>query len=104
MLSRVKKNDLVMVIAGKDKGKQGRVIAVDRKSDLVKVKGIAIVTRHMKARSAKEQSKIVKDERFIPMCKVMPLCPTTSKPCRIRTKVLADGKKVRVSHRSGEEV
>jgi large subunit ribosomal protein L24 len=104
MLHRIKKNDLVMVISGKDQGKQGSVIEVDIKNDKVKIKGIAVVTRHVKARSADKKSAIVKEESFIHASKVMPVCPTTKKPCRVRSKVLEDGSKVRISHRSQDVI
>jgi large subunit ribosomal protein L24 len=104
MLSRLKRDDLVMVISGKEKGKQGRIVAIDKVSDRVKITGVALVTRHVKARSAKEKSKIVREESFIAACKVMPICPSTQKPCRVRTKQLPDGKRVRISHRSQEQI
>lgn len=104
MLNRIKKNDLVMVISGKDQGKQGKVIEVDKKNDKVKIKGVAVITRHVKARSADQKSEIKKEESFIYSCKVMPICPTTKKPCRVRTKVLDDGLKVRISHRSQDVI
>lgn len=100
MVSRIKKNDTVVVLSGKDKGKQGEVIAIDRKNDLVKVRGIAIATKHQKPRSAQEKGKIVKEEAFIHACKVMPVCPETNKGCRVRSVVNEQGKRVRVSHRS----
>ncbi len=102
MLSRVKKNDTVVVVSGKDKGKQGNIIKVDPKKDAVLVKGIGVVTRHLKARKSGEQSRIAKEERFIPMSKVMPICPSCKKACRVRTKSLEDGKKARICHRCQE--
>lgn len=104
MLARIKKNDLVVVISGKDKGKQGHVIAVDRDTDTVQVKGVAIVTRHKKARGPKEQAGIVREESFIPACKVQPVCPETKKPCRVRVRINQDGTRSRVSHRSQAEL
>lgn len=102
MLSRVKKNDMVVVTSGKDKGKQGSVIAIDCKIDKVMVKGIGIVTRHQKARTTKEQGKILREEGFIQLCKVMPICPSCKKACRVRVKFMEGEKKVRVcSHCSG---
>ena len=102
MLNRIRKNDLVMVISGKDKGVQGRVITVDPKSSRVKVRGACLLARHKKARSPKDQGGIEREESFIHLSKVMPICSVTGKPVRVRTKVAADGKKIRVSHRSGE--
>ncbi len=102
MLNRIRKNDLVMVISGKDKGAQGRVISVDPKSSRVKVRGVCLLARHKKARSPKDQGGIVREESFIHSSKVMPVCPITGKPVRVRTKITPEGKKIRVSHRSGE--
>jgi len=102
MLSRVKKNDIVFVTSGKDKGKQGSVLAIDCKVDKVMVKGIGIVVHHKKARTAKEQSKILREESFIQLCKVMPVCPSCKKPCRVRVKFVEGEKKTRsCSHCGG---
>ncbi len=101
-MNRIKKNDLVHVISGKDKGKQGQVIEILPKEGKVKVKGIALQVRHVKPRKAGEAGGIKKKESFIAISNVMPVCPTTSKPCRIRARVAKDGKKERISHRSGE--
>jgi large subunit ribosomal protein L24 len=102
MLSRVKKNDTVIVAVGKDKGKQGSVIKVDPKNDKVLVKGIGVVTKHVKARRSGEQSRIAKEESFVPLCKVMPVCPACKKACRIQTKILDSGDKARICHRCKE--
>lgn len=104
MLARIKKNDLVMVISGKDKGTQGHVIAIDRDNDSVQVKGVAIVTRHKKASGPKQAGGIVREERFIPACKVMPVCPESKKPCRVKVRINQDGSRTRVSHRSQAEL
>lgn len=104
MLSRVKKNDLVCVTSGKYKGKQGRVIALNMKKFTVMVKGVAIVTRHVKARRQGEKSGIIKEESYIPLAKVMPVCASCKKPCRVRVKFV-DGEgvdKVRACHRCNE--
>ena len=103
MLSRIKKNDLVVVIAGKDKGKDGHVITVNPKKDAVLVKGLALVTKHIKARRQGEKSRITKEERYIPLCKVMPLCPSCKKACRVQVRLLEGAKKVRACHRCKEE-
>lgn len=102
MLSRIKKDDNVIVITGKDKGKQGIVIDVDTKKDAILVKGVSIVTRHVKAKKSGETSRIVKEEAYIPSFKVMPVCKSCKKPCRVRIRLLEDGKKVRVCHRCQE--
>lgn len=102
MLSRVKKDDLVRVITGKNVGNQGVVISVDRKKDRVKVKNIAMVTRHAKPRKQGEKGGIVKEEGFIHVSKVMPICSSCKKPCRMRIKVVGDNKKARSCHRCRE--
>ena len=102
MLSRVKKNDLVLVISGKDKGKQGSVIEIDKKNKKVLVKNVGIVTRHVKARKSGEKSRIVKEESGISLSKVMPVCPSCKKGCRVQTRFLEDGQKVRICHRCKE--
>lgn len=103
-MMRIKKNDIVFVISGKDKGKKGTVLAIDYKANKVQVQGIAIVTRHVKPRRQGEQGGIRQEEGFIALSKVMPICPSTQKPCRVNIKELADGKKTRVSHRSKETI
>ena len=102
MLSRVKKNDTVLVKIGKDKGKQGSVISVNPKEDSALIKGVGVVTRHLKARKSGEQGRISKEETYIPLCKVMPVCPACKKACRIQTKLLEGGKKARTCHRCKE--
>ena len=102
MLSRIRKNDNVIVVSGRDKGKQGAVIAVDSKKGQVLVKGIGVVTKHVKAKKQGEKSRIAKEEVFLNSCKVMPVCPSCKKPCRVGVKFLDDGKKVRSCHRCKE--
>lgn len=101
-MMRIKKNDTVIVLTGKDKGKKGTVIDVIPDKDLVQVKGIAVATRHAKARRNGEQSSIKKIESYINASNVM-LVAADGKPCRVNFKVI-DGKKVRVSNRTGEAI
>jgi large subunit ribosomal protein L24 len=99
---RIKKNDLVQIITGKDKGKRGAVIEVCHMSGKVKVQGLALQTHHVKARKAGDVSGIKKIESFIDASNVMPICPSTDKPCRVNVKRLESGVRQRVSHRSQE--
>ena len=101
-MMRIKKNDKVVVISGKDKGKEGAVIALLVKKGKVKIKGVGIVTRHLKARRQGETSGIRKEESFIYESKVMPVCPACKKPCRVGSKQLEDGARVRVCGRCKE--
>lgn len=97
-MMRVRKNDTVVVLTGKDKGKRGTVLVVDPKAGKVMVKGVAIVTRHRKARKQGETSSIRKQEAFIDMSNVMPFCQTCSKPSRVNFKV-SEALKERVCNR-----
>ncbi len=103
-MMRVKNNDIVVIITGKDKGKRGKVLDIDYKHHKVKVQGVAIVTRHLKPRRQGEKGTLKKEEGYIDLSNVMPLCPTSDKPCRVRVKELEAGTKVRVSHRSQEAI
>lgn len=98
-MSNIKKNDTVIVIAGKDKSKKGTVIEILPKKNLVKVKGVAIATKHKKARAQGQVSQIKKEESYINISNVMLL--SNSKPCRISFK-FENGKKVRFCKKTGE--
>ena len=91
----VKTGDNVMVIAGKDAGKQGKVLAVYPKTSRVVVAGCNIISKHQKARKAQDKSEIVKKEAPIDVSNVMLVCPTCGKVTRVKHKV-EDGKSVRV--------
>jgi large subunit ribosomal protein L24 len=90
MLARIKKNDLVEVLSGKDKGKQGTVIEVLSQSEKVVVRGIAIHTKHKKAKKAGEISAIKHEEGAIHLSKVLPVCRSCKKPSRISIKRTED--------------
>jgi large subunit ribosomal protein L24 len=101
MIARVRKNDTVIILAGKDKGKQSSVIEIFPKKGKVIVKDIAIVTRHVKARKQGDVAGIKKEEGYIQLSKVMPICSSCKNPCRINTK-LVDNKRVRVCNNCKE--
>ena len=100
----IKKGDVVVVLSGKDKGKQGAVLEVMPKESKVVVESVNVVTRHQKARRQGEQSGIVKKEAPIYACKVQRVCPKCNKPTRPAHKLLADGKKVRICKKCGAEI
>ena len=91
----VKLNDNVLVITGKYKGKQGKVLKCDPKTHRVIVEGVNMVFKHEKARKANETSKIVNEESYIDVSNVMVVCPACNKPTRVYHAVI-DGKKVRI--------
>lgn len=91
----IKSGDNVVVIAGKDKGKTGKVLAVSPSTARVIVEGVNIASRHKKPRSAQDQGGIIKHEAPISVSNVMIICPKCGKATRVHHAVV-DGKKVRV--------
>ena len=100
----VKKNDTVVVLSGKDKGKRGKVLSVDPKTRKVVVEKINMASRHQKPRKQGEEGGIIQKEIPLYASKVMTVCPKCSKPTRSAHKLLADGKKVRVCKKCGAEI
>lgn len=82
----IKKNDTVYILTGKDKGKQGTVIEILPKKGKVKVRGIAVVTRHVKARRQGEVSAIKKEESYIDISNVKALAGSQSKASRAKSE------------------
>ena len=99
----IKKNDTVIVLSGKDKGKQGKVLEAMPADRKVIVEGINMVSRHTKPRKQGEQGGIVKRETPIRSCKVALYCPKCDKGVRVGFKV-EDGKKTRVCRKCGAEI
>ena len=92
----IKKNDTVIVLSGKDKGKKGKVQRTLPESGKVLVEGINMATCHVKPRKQGDQGGIIRRESPIYACKVMRVCPKCDKPTRAAYKLTDDGKKVRV--------
>ena len=101
-MARLRKDDQVVVIAGKDKGAKGKVLKVLVERDRVIVEGVNRVKRHTKP-TPKSQGGILEKEMSIHVSNVMLLDVKTDKPTRIRSEI-KDGKKVRVSVKSGAVV
>ncbi|WP_088070796.1 50S ribosomal protein L24 [Gottfriedia luciferensis] len=97
----VKKGDKVQVISGKDKGKQGVVLAAFPKKNRVLVEGVNIIKKHSKPTQANPQGGIIEKEAPIHVSNVMALDPKTGVPTRVGYQ-LVDGKKVRIAKKSGE--
>jgi len=101
---RLKKGDTVVVLAGKYKGKTGKVIAVHPSENKVTVEGINIVKKHLKPNRTNPQGAIVEITKPIWVSKVAIQEPTSKKPSRIGYKVDKDGNKTRVFKTSGKEI
>jgi len=98
----VKKDDTVIVISGKDKGKKGRVLEAYPRENRVLVEGVNLVKKHQKPNPQNPQGGIISQEAPIHASNVMLVDPKTGQPTRIGYKVLDNGKKVRVAKKSGE--
>jgi large subunit ribosomal protein L24 len=99
---KIKKGDNVEVVTGKDAGKRGRVLRVDRERERVVVEGVNMIKRHTRPNPQKRiQGGIVEREAPIHVSNVMVVSPDSGRPTRVGYKVLDDGRKVRVSKVDG---
>ncbi len=93
---KVRKNDTVVVIGGKDRGKKGKVRRALPEKESVVVEGLNMIKRHSRAGRAARQAGIIELEAPLHVSKVMLLCDKCNKPTRVGSRVLEDGKKVRI--------
>ena len=100
---KIKKNDDVIVISGRDKGKKGSVLLVLPKKDRVVVQGVNMVKRHPRPTAA-QSGGIVEKELPIHVSNIALVDPDGGKPTRVAFRILEDGRKVRVAKRSGEMI
>jgi large subunit ribosomal protein L24 len=100
----VKKGDKVRVLAGKDKGREGRIIEAQPKNMRVVVEGVNKVKRHTKPSQKSAQGGIIVKEAPVSSSNVMLICPSCKKAARIRKNRLADGKFVRACAKCGENI
>lgn len=100
---KIRKNDTVLVVAGKDRGKKGRVRQAFPKRDKVVVEGINMAKRHSRARGQARQAGIIELEVPLHISNVMLVCNKCNKPARVGFRLLADARKARVC-RSCHEV
>lgn len=98
----VKTGDTVAVLTGKDRGKQGKIIAVSPKESKLIVEGVNIVSKHVKPRKEGQEGGIVKTEGAIYASKVQLVCSHCGKRTRIAHKIMDDGKKKRICKKCGE--
>ncbi len=100
--AHVRKGDTVMVIAGKERGKRGRVLRVMPDKGRVLVERLNLIKKHQKPTQKARQGGIIEREASIHLSNVMLLDPASGKPTRVGMRELTDGRKVRVARRSGE--
>lgn len=100
----VKTGDTVVVLSGKDKGKQGTVLAVSPKEGKVIVEKVNMVKKHVKPRRMGEPGGIIQAEGAMYACKVQLVCPRCKKPTRVGHKLFEDGTKARICVKCGEEI
>ncbi|MBE0415230.1 MAG: 50S ribosomal protein L24 [Dehalococcoidia bacterium] len=101
---KIRKDDTVLVIAGKDKGKKGSVRQSLPKESRVVVDGVNKVKRHMRPRGTVRQAGIIEREAPIHVSNVMLLCTKCNQPTRVSFRFLEDGSRVRVCRRCGEVI
>ena len=101
MAARIKRGDKVVVLAGRDKGKEGEVLKVFPSDNRVIVQGVMLVKRHQK-QSLRAEGGIITKEAAIQVSNVAHIDPRDGKPTRVGFKFLDDGRKVRFAKRSGE--
>jgi large subunit ribosomal protein L24 len=102
-MNRLQRGDLVVVISGKFKGKQGRIKKILGEEDKVIVEGVNLVKRHTRPNSRTQQGGIIEKEAPLFACKVMPIDPTTKKPTRVKITTDKNQMKIRVA-KSGAEI
>ena len=100
----IKKNDTVVVLAGEDKGKTGKVLKVLVEKNRALVEGVNMVSKSTKPSAKNPQGGIVKQEAPIHISNLSLVDPKSGKPTRVGIKVAEDGKKVRIAKKSGEEI
>ena len=100
----IKKGDTVIVLAGEDKGKTGKVLKVDVDKQRAIVEGVNVVKKSAKPSAKNPQGGIVEQEASIHISNLNLIDPKSGKPTRVGIKINEDGKKVRVAKKSGEEI
>ncbi|RTZ88906.1 MAG: 50S ribosomal protein L24 [Planctomycetota bacterium] len=103
-MSRLKSDDLVEVVSGAQKGKRGKVLRVDLRKGRITVQGVNMVYKHLRKSQKHPQGGRIQLEAAIHISNVMLVDPKSGKPTRVRAMVDGDGKKTRVSVRSGNSV
>jgi len=104
MSTHIKKGDIVMVLAGDDKGKTGEVLTVYPRDSKVLIQGVNRVFRHLKPSRQHPRGGRIQKEMAINISNVLPLDPKTGKPTRVAFRINADGSKERLAKKSGQAI
>jgi large subunit ribosomal protein L24 len=104
MALHVRKNDSIMVIAGKERGKTGKVLRVIPKKSRAIIERVNMVKRHTRARGPQLPGGILEKEASIHISNLMLMCDKCNAPVRVGRKILEDGEKVRVCRRCGDHL
>ena len=104
MAARVRKDDEVVVIAGREKGRRGKVLSVLPEAQRVVIQGVNVVTKHVKPSRQNPQGGIQKREAPIHLSNVMLVDPESNEPTRVRFKILESGRKVRIAVKSRQQI
>jgi len=102
--SRIRKNDTVMVIAGKERGKTGKVLRIIGEKHRVVIERLNLVKRHQKSRGVQQPGGVVEKEASIELSNVMIMCDRCNAPARIGARRLDNGTRTRVCRRCGEVI
>lgn len=101
---KIKKNDRVKVIQGKDRGKVGKVLRVDPKNSRVFVEGVNVIKKHTRQKSQSQPGGIISKEGAIHLSNVQVICPSCNKPTRVGFEVKETGEKIRVCKKCDREI
>lgn len=99
---KIRKNDNVLIVVGKDKGKKGKVRKTIPDKEKVIVEGLNLIKRHSKTKGKTRQAGIIELEGAIPVSNVMMICNKCNKPARVGYRILEDGNKARYCHNCSE--
>lgn len=100
--TKIKKNDIVQVVSGKQKGEKGKVLKVDREKGRIVVEKVNLIKRHVKPSAAHRQGGIIEREGAVHISNVMLVCPKCKLPVKIGKRLLEDGTKVRYCRKCDE--
>jgi large subunit ribosomal protein L24 len=101
MAAKIRKGDKVVVLVGRDKGRSGEVLSVDKREQRALVQGINLVKRHQR-QTVQQEGGIISKESTINLSNLSIIDPKSGKPTRVGFKILDDGRKVRFAKRSGD--